>query len=106
MIDGPVSFVDLPATFISLAGLPVPETMQGQALMGHAATGPQRWAFGLRNRMDERNDFVRTVTDGRWRYIRNCMPYLPSGQYQAFAWLAGGHPEWETLYRAGQLNEH
>jgi arylsulfatase A-like enzyme len=103
-IDSPVSFVDLPATFVSLAGLPVPATMQGTALLGHATGAPQQWAFGMRNRMDERYDMVRTVSDGRWRYVRNYMPYLPSGQYQAFAWLAGGYQEWDTLYRAGQLN--
>ena len=104
VIESPASFVDLPATLVSLAGLPVPDTMQGQALLGSAAGPRQQWAFGMRNRMDERFDFVRTVTDGRWRYVRNYMPYLPSGQYQAFAWLAGGYQEWETLYRAGQLN--
>jgi arylsulfatase A-like enzyme len=105
VVDSPVNFVDLPATFVSLAGLPVPATMQGQALMGPAAQGPQQWAFGMRNRMDERYDMVRTVSDGRWRYVRNYMPYLPSGQYQAFAWQAGGYQEWETLYLAGQLND-
>lgn len=102
-MDAPVTFVDLAPTLLSLAGLPIPSTMQGKAFLGAAAVGPQRYAFGMRNRMDERYDFVRTVTDGRYRYVRNYMPFLPAVQNQAFAWLARGYQDWDELARKGKL---
>jgi hypothetical protein len=102
-IDAPVTFVDLAPTLLSLAGIAIPATMQGRAFLGPEAAGPQQYAFGMRNRMDERYDFVRTVTDGRYRYIRNYMPFLPAVQNQAFAWLARGYQDWDELQRAGKL---
>lgn len=102
-ISTPVSFVDLAPTVLALAQAPQPAQMHGRPLLGPAAA-PQRYAFAMRNRMDERIDFQRTVTDGRWRYIRNYMPHRPWGQHQAFQWLAKGYQDWETAHRAGTLN--
>jgi arylsulfatase A-like enzyme len=102
-VTAPVSFIDLAPTLLSLAGEPIPATMQGQPFLGHATLRPQRYAFGMRNRMDERYDMVRTIGDGRYRYIRNYLPYLPAIQNQAFEWLATGYQDWDALRRAGKL---
>jgi hypothetical protein len=104
-VETPVSFVDLAPTVLSLGGVQVPEAMQGRALLGHAAAAPGRYVFGMRNRMDERYDFVRTVTDGRWRYVRNYMPHIPLIQHQAFAWLAQGYQEIDKLRMKGKLSQ-
>jgi arylsulfatase A-like enzyme len=103
VVKAPVSFIDLAPTVLSLGGVPIPKAMQGKALLGKAAQAPGKYAFGMRNRMDERYDFVRTVTDGRWRYVRNYMPHLPLMQNQAFAWLAKGYQEIDRLRMAGKL---
>jgi len=103
-IAAPVSFIDLAPTLLSIAGVPQPSQMRGKPFLGTRIEGPQHFAFGMRNRMDERIDFVRTVTDGRWRYIRNYMPHRPWGQHQAFAWLAKGYQAWERAWLAGELN--
>lgn len=100
-IAAPVTLMDLPPTILRLAGERVPAQMEGRPLVRGVA--PPRYAFGMRNRMDERYDFVRSVTDGRWRYTRNYMPHLPSGQYGAFEWQARGYRDLETEYLAGRL---
>lgn len=104
VIDHPVSFIDLAPTVLSIAGVAQPPQMRGSALMGRRIGSPARVVFGMRNRMDERIDFTRTVTDGRWRYIRNYMPHRPWGQHQAYEWQAIGYQDWETAWRAGTLN--
>ncbi|PKP91879.1 MAG: sulfatase [Alphaproteobacteria bacterium HGW-Alphaproteobacteria-16] len=102
VVETPVSMIDLAPTLLSLAGQRAPATMQGSAFLGKRQAAPKRFAFGMRNRMDERYDFVRTVTDGRYRYIRNYAPHRPCGQHQAFAWLAKGYQSYERAYLAGE----
>lgn len=103
-IEAPVSFIDLAPTVLSIAGIKSPAYMQGTAFLGAHTKPPKRYAFGMRNRMDERYDMVRTVTDGRFRYIRNYSPHRPWGQHGAFQWLAKGYQEWEEAHLAGTLN--
>lgn len=103
-VQSPVSFIDLAPTLLSLAGLPAPPHMQGAAFLGSRSKPAKTYAFGMRGRMDERYDFVRTVTDGRWRYIRNYMPHRPWGMHGAFEWLAKGYQDWESAWRAGTLD--
>jgi HEAT repeat protein len=54
--------------------------------------------------MDERYDMVRTVTDGRFRYIRNYAPHRPWAQHEAYEWQAAGYQAWERARLAGTLN--
>lgn len=103
-IASPVSFIDLAPTVLSLAGVSQPAQMAGKPFLGRRRAASQRYAFGMRNRMDERYDFTRTVTDGRWRYIRHYMPHRPWGQHQAFEWLAKGYQDWEAALIAGTLS--
>ncbi|KRA38634.1 MULTISPECIES: sulfatase-like hydrolase/transferase [unclassified Nocardioides] len=97
-----VSTASIPATLIDLAGGTVPDHMVEPSL---ATPQPptDALAFSARNRMDERYDFVRTVSDGRHRYIRNFLPHRPSGQYNGFAWIAAGYRSWEREHLAGRL---
>ena len=103
-VSAPVSLLDLAPTLLSLLGLPKAPHMQGSAFLGPRAGTPRTYAFGMRNRMDERYDFVRAVTDGRIHYIRNYTPHRVF-QHGAFEWLAKGYQSWEREYRAGRLND-
>lgn len=100
----PVTHVDITATLIATAGAAVPDTVSGRPLLG-PATAASKYAFGARDRMDERYDLVRTVRDRRYRYLRNYLPHRPAGQHQAYAWQAAGYQSWEEELRAGRLNE-
>jgi arylsulfatase A-like enzyme len=104
-LDAPVSFVDFAPTVLSLAGVKAPAYMQGRAFAGADRGAPKEYAFGHRDRMDERYDLVRTVRDKRYRYIRNYRPDLPWGQHVQYMFQQAGYRAWERLFKAGKLNE-
>lgn len=68
------SFVDIPATILSLAGVEIPSYMHGQAFLGPQKSAPRDYIYGARDRMDEWFDCRRSVRDQRYRYIRNYRP--------------------------------
>ncbi len=79
--DALVSFVDFAPTVLSLAGVKIPEYMQGQAFLGSQRVRPREYIFAARDRMDERCDIIRAVRDKRYKYLRNYMPHVTYGQY-------------------------
>lgn len=103
--DRIVTFVDFAPTVLNLAGIPIPDYMQGKAFLGHQQNTPNTYAYGFRGRMDERIDMVRSVRDKNYRYIRNYMPHKIYGQYLAYLWKAPSMQSWEEAFKAGTLNE-
>lgn len=102
--DRLVNFVDLAPTLLSLAGVKPPEWMQGHAFAGEHQTAPPKYMFGFRDRMDERYDFIRTVTDGKYQYIRNYNPHFIYGQYVAYNFVTPSTAAWKRAFDAGTLN--
>ena len=102
--DRLVNFVDLAPTLLSLIGVEPPDWMQGHAFLGPHVAAPPDYMFGFRGRMDERTDFVRTVTDGRYVYIRNFRPDLPAGQRVDYQFTNPGNQRWLDLFNAGKTN--
>ncbi len=78
--DQLVSFVDFGPTVLSLAGVKIPNNVQGQAFMGNQKAEPRKYIFAARDRMDSEVDRVRAVSDGRYKYIKNYMPDKPNYQ--------------------------
>jgi len=103
--DQLVNFADFGPTVLSLAGVTVPDYMQGKPFLGQQKAEPKKYAHAYRGRMDERIDLVRSVRDKNYRYIRNYMPHKPNGQHVAYLWLARSMPSWERAYKNGELNE-
>ncbi len=75
--DRLVSFVDFAPSVLSLAGLPIPEYMQGTAFLGGQAGKPRKYIYAHASRVDESFELSRCVRDKRYKYIRNYMPHLP-----------------------------
>lgn len=102
-----ISFVDFGPTLLSLAGVPIPGTMQGQAFLGEQKSKtPRKYIYAARDRADSEYDRVRAVSDGRFKYIRNYMPEKPNYQnirYRLQNPLMGHLLE---LNEKGLLNEH
>jgi len=99
-----VGFVDLAPTLLSLAGVRPPEWMQGHAFLGEFEAPPQPYLYGFRGRMDERYDLVRSVSDGRYVYVRNYMPHLIYGQYLNYMFQTPTTQVWKRLYDEGKLS--
>lgn len=99
-----VSFVDFAPTLLSLVGVKPPEWMQGHAFLGKHQAAPQPFVYGFRGRMDERYDCVRSVTDGRFVYIRNFRPDKIYGQHINFMWQTPTTRVWEQMFKDGKLN--
>lgn len=75
-----VSWTDIAPTILSIAGVKIPSHYQGQNIL----TSERKYAFSGRDRMDESFDRVRSVTDGRYRYIRNDFPHIAYSQWNKY----------------------
>lgn len=100
--DRLVSFVDLAPTLLSLAGVRPPPELQGHAFAGKFQTEPQPYLHGARGRMDERVDCVRSVTDGRFVYLRNFYPHVSQGQRVNYQFQTPTTRVWRAAFDAGQ----
>jgi arylsulfatase A-like enzyme len=104
--DRAVAFIDLPPTVFSLAGVEIPDQFQGRAFAGKAAVEPEPFVFLYGQRFDSRMlRFVRAVTDGEYRYIRNFHPHRHRG---ILAGYPHGQVGWQSLFKlkqAGKLND-
>jgi N-sulfoglucosamine sulfohydrolase len=104
-VDHLVSFVDFPKTVLSICDLPVPDLMQGSIFLGPSRqSNPPRVHF-YRDRMGERTDFSRAITDGRWYLIQNFMPHRPRGRDSRYGYqVQANWGAWQRHYDAGQCN--
>ncbi len=104
-IDRIVSFVDMPKTWLSLAGAEIPDTFQGTVFLGKGIEAAPAYHLSFRERADERCDFVRMMRDKKFAYYKNYMPYAPAGQHLSYLWRAAAAPAWEKHHQEGKTNE-
>jgi arylsulfatase A-like enzyme len=79
--DELVSFIDFAPTVLSLAGIQIPDYMQGKAFTGSQKAESREYIFAAKDRMDPAMDNIRAVRDKRYKYIRNYMPDRPYVQF-------------------------
>jgi arylsulfatase A-like enzyme len=104
--DQLVSFVDFGPSVLSIAGIPIPKTMQGQAFLGaQKAKTERKYIYAARDRMDSEYDRVRAVNDGRFNYLRNYMPEKPYYQDIKYRLMNPLMKHILTLKKEGKLNE-
>jgi arylsulfatase A-like enzyme len=104
-VDRIVSFVDMPKTFLSLAGAKVPRTYQGRIFLGDGIEEAPKYHLSFRERADECADTVRGMRDQRYAYIKNYMPWAPNGQKLKYMWTMAGTQAWEKHYQAGKCDD-
>jgi uncharacterized sulfatase len=99
-----ISFVDLAPTVLSLAGIEPPRNMHGRAFLGPRTAPEPSYLFGLRGRMDERYDLVRSARDRRYIYIRNFMPHRTYAEHIAYLYEMPSLQAWKKLNGERKLN--
>ena len=104
-VDRLVSFLDLPKTWLSLAGSEIPSVMQGSVFLGPKAEAEPTHVFSFRERMDERFDNQRAVRDKHFVYMKNYMPYVAWGQHLDYLWKMVATQVWEQAYKAHRTDE-
>ncbi len=107
-IDGFVEFVDLSATVLNLAGVKIPEGIDGQPFLGKGVSldelNARDTTFGYADRFDEKYDLVRTLRKGRFKYMRNYQPFNFDGLHNFYRYKMLAYQEWREMYHAGELN--
>lgn len=106
--QGFVSFVDFGPTLLHLAGIEVPEAMDGRAFMGPGIgredLNLRDEAFGTADRFDEKYDLVRTLRKGKFKYMRSYQPFNIDALQNNYRYKMAAYTEWRDLYHAGKLN--
>ncbi|MBT5170614.1 MAG: sulfatase [Opitutales bacterium] len=102
--DELIAHIDLGASSLQLAGIPLPSGMQGRPLFGPDAN-PRDYVVSARDRCDETIDRIRSIRKGDFKYIRNFYPQRPYLQPCAYKDAKPFMPVLRELYAAGKLNE-
>lgn len=99
-----VEHIDIMAASLSVAGLPIPDYLQGRDFLA-AEYEPRRHLFAGRDRCDETVDIIRAIRDGRFKYIRNFMSHVPHAQPSQYKDGKKIVNTMRQLHAQGKLNE-
>ena len=98
-----VAHVDIAATSLALAGIQIPDYVQGRDVL--AEDHQQRDAvISARDRCDETVDIIRSVRTERFKYIRNFLPHLPHAQPNTYKDSKSIVNTMRRLHQEGQLD--
>ena len=75
--------IDLAATSMYFAGIPIPDYLESRPLYGPEAK-PRDYVVCARDRCDETVERLRSIRKGHWKYIRNYYPKRPHLQPCAY----------------------
>ncbi|MDD4107835.1 MAG: sulfatase [Prolixibacteraceae bacterium] len=103
--DELIHFTDLAPTLISLAGGDIPEHMDGRPFIGKMRSEPVDQLFLSSDRSDNGIDMVRTVTDGRYIYSRNFLPFIPELRYIRYMEISDIKQQMRRDLRDNKLND-
>ncbi|WP_258104178.1 sulfatase [Marinoscillum sp. MHG1-6] len=101
-----VSFVDLAPTILSLAGIEIPDHLQGRAFLGGQKTTGKPYIFGSGDRFDEFSDRIRSVITKDFVYVRNYHTELPAYKDVSYRKSIPMMNELLEMRAAGKLDEN
>lgn len=99
-----VEHIDIAALSLAAARIPIPEVMQGAAILspGHQ---PKDAVFGARDRCGETADRIRSVRTDRYLYLRNFYPKRPHLQPNNYKDDKEIVSRLRQMHAAGELGE-
>lgn len=100
-----ISFEDLGPSMIDLLGGEVPEYMKGESFFKYDSKSKNELLLLSTDRVDNGLDLVRTVTDGRFVYSRNFMPFIPEVRYINYLEIADITKHMRKDLKNGKLNK-
>ncbi len=103
-VDRIVSFVDMPKTWLSLAGAEVPEGYQGRIFLGPDTEPAPKHHLSFRERADEAFDMVRGMRDERYAYLKNYMPWAANGQQLQYMYKMEATRAWYQHHQEGKTD--
>jgi len=106
--DDFVSFIDFGPTLLKLAGVELPQGVDGKPFLGEGIpvrTEEGQLSYGYADRFDEKYDMVRTVRKGNLKYMRNYQPFNVDGLQNNYRYLCLAYEQWRDMFKAGDLNE-
>ncbi len=103
--DELVDFTDLAPTLISIAGGIIPSHLEGRPFLGDNRREPVSHLFLSSDRSDNGIDMVRTVTDGRYIYSRNFMPFINEIRYIRYMEIGEIKQQMRKDFSECKLNE-
>ncbi len=99
------SHIDIAATSLHFAGIPLPAHMESRPLFGPDSR-PREFAISARDRCDETVERLRSVRKGTFTYIRNFYPERPHLQPNAYKDGKEIVVRLRELYAQGKLAGH
>ena len=102
--DRVISLLDLTATTLQIAGIPIPRSMQSRPFLGKHIGPPRTYAFSARDRIDETEIRQRSVRGRRFHYVRNFTPgagFASLNRYKEKCFLV--KPLMRDLFSRGKL---
>ncbi len=103
-----VSFIDFGPTVLNLAGVNVPDGVDGKPFLGkdvnQKTLSTRNSAFAYADRFDEKYDLCRSIRVGNMKYVRNYQPHFPDGLQNNYRYKMLAYQEWRKLFKEGKLN--
>jgi len=102
--DRLVSFIDIAPSILQIAGIEIPDYMQGTAQLTLQPAPEQEYIYASKDRLDEFTFRERAVRNQQYKYILNLMPGQPGAQHIAYRDQLPMMMELWQHYEAGRLN--
>jgi len=107
--DAFVQFTDLAPTVLNLAGVAIPEQIDGKPFLGQGVSKAdlekRNTTFSYADRFDEKYDIVRALRKGNLKYMRNYQPFNIDALFNFYRYKMLAYQEWAQIYQEGKLNE-
>lgn len=100
-----VNFSDLAPTILSLAGIRPPSYMQGTAFMGEYEGARRQWQIGYMTNRTIHFIPSRSISDGRFKYVRNYIPYKKDALFNYFQWQMPANMAWDRAWQLGRISD-